>query len=517
MTTLTAAHVEWLESRALDPELAVRMGLFSRGPKVAIPYALGGVTQFSKVRWPEKSKGMFCDPSKVPQTFFWNEDALSEDPNPDEPLVIAEGELDALSFLQAGFRFVVSVPSGADKTVNGNLSKANSYVTVDGQGEFVRPIIGKFDRVVIATDGDAAGVALRDVLTGLLTKRVCFLPRYPDGCKDANEVLRAHGVEGVRDLVNYAEAAEEDRFVGASDLAKRTRKPVPMEIGIEFLAKNIKITQPGLMLIAGDPGSGKSVIMRNILLNLMWTNPQLKASIFNGEGGIHSLVNDAWKFWNSKQPERKLDVTAKECWINEHVGIMEPPQGSRVTLDWLLSTMELHALRRDRRVFVIDPWNWLEMPVPRGSTKTDATNQALLDIHSLATRFNLFVIIVTHTTPKRESWKQVEPKMADIADSANFARRADHVLIAWRPDEDKPHTKLIIAKSKRHDVNGYPGKHWITFDAKTAQIAKLAFDPIKAREEAAKTAKAAKRKTTGAEHSSATDTHDETAEAGSFN
>ncbi len=66
------------------------------------------------------AKTFWIEP-KGAELCLWNEDCLRE-PS-DAPLIITEGELDALSFLAAGATHVVSVPNGAtlDKPGEGDI------------------------------------------------------------------------------------------------------------------------------------------------------------------------------------------------------------------------------------------------------------------------------------------------------------------------------------------------------------------------------------------------------------
>src|SRR5262245_34387286 len=104
MTMLSDEHQEWLEARGLDLEVVTRYGLFTDrqsqgGRGLAIPYRRLGEVINHKYRGP--SKKLWQDPG-APRS-FWNEDVLRDVTLAGEPLVITEGEFDALSAIQAGF------------------------------------------------------------------------------------------------------------------------------------------------------------------------------------------------------------------------------------------------------------------------------------------------------------------------------------------------------------------------------------------------------------------------------
>jgi 5S rRNA maturation endonuclease (ribonuclease M5) len=88
-----------------------------------------------------------------------------------EDVFVCEGEVDAMSLEQAGFR-AISLPSASV-----NVTPA------------MKDIIMKANRVILAGDSDEVGSAAMDKLWRDLSERTYFL-RWPGDCKDANDLLR---------------------------------------------------------------------------------------------------------------------------------------------------------------------------------------------------------------------------------------------------------------------------------------------------------------------------------------
>src|SRR5262245_17464080 len=109
---LSNEHRRRLIERKINPELALRYGVRTApdGMALLIDYRLAGRRYNTKIRF---GKGRM--PWEVPglPLILWNLDSLKDPPAPDEPLIITEGEFDALALLQVGFSRVVSVPNGA--------------------------------------------------------------------------------------------------------------------------------------------------------------------------------------------------------------------------------------------------------------------------------------------------------------------------------------------------------------------------------------------------------------------
>src|SRR5262249_41934959 len=115
-----------------------------------------------------------------------------DDIEPDNPLVWVEGEIDKLSVEVAGYRSVVSVPNGA------LAANTKSYDTLFGFLDADREKVESIKQHIIAVDSDAAGARLEAELIRRLGPEKCSRVRWPEGCKDANDVLSKHGAEELR-------------------------------------------------------------------------------------------------------------------------------------------------------------------------------------------------------------------------------------------------------------------------------------------------------------------------------
>jgi hypothetical protein len=110
---------------------------------------------------------------------FWNEDVLRDATLAKGPLVITEGEPDALAAIRTGFLRAVSVVDGA----NSNL---------DFLGE-LRPLLKDIPHVIPAGDGDEPGRKLNAELTRRFGAARRSWVAYPERTKDLNDILRLKG------------------------------------------------------------------------------------------------------------------------------------------------------------------------------------------------------------------------------------------------------------------------------------------------------------------------------------
>ena len=172
-------HAKWLEARGLDLEIVTRYGLFTDrrnpdGRDLVIPYRRNGKVINHKYRHPSK---LFRQDTGAPRS-FWNEDCLRDPTLASQPIIICEGEMDALSAIQAGYLRTVSVVDGAGSSFD-FLDKGDLW-----------PLLKDASSVILAGDGDEAGGKLNAELARRFGAARCSWVTYPEGTKDLNDVLR---------------------------------------------------------------------------------------------------------------------------------------------------------------------------------------------------------------------------------------------------------------------------------------------------------------------------------------
>ena len=125
---LSERHLKLIVNRGLDPELAVKFGIETcdGNPNlIEIPYILGSEVVNRKFRSLDGEKIFRQD--KHGTKCFWNFNVITDSSLTDEPLLICEGELDAIAAIQAGFPRVVSVPDGAPAEAIGDDDRGAKY------------------------------------------------------------------------------------------------------------------------------------------------------------------------------------------------------------------------------------------------------------------------------------------------------------------------------------------------------------------------------------------------------
>ncbi|MGE0698025.1 MAG: toprim domain-containing protein [Hyphomicrobiaceae bacterium] len=494
---LSETHAHWLEDRGLCVDTCSSLGIASAGPNILLPYTLAGQKLYDKLRDPRDKRNTRCLPQGIDQTSLWLEDSLSEEPKPQDVLIITEGEFDAAAVKQLGYQFVVSLPSGASNSASGCQSKALRVLTVaaeDGQ-PVLKASIAKFRRVLVMTDGDHDGLLMRKAIIDIIGDEFCLIPEYPDGTKDANDVLREQklGAAKLREIIEGAKSVRDDGFVDFMTASQTERDLRTYEVGLPFLADHLKLAVPEFLVIGGLGGVGKSTIYQNLVFSLIWHNPGMfRASILHLEGSRKIPVKRAWAFWKRMAGRDPVPGSQAEqdCrqWIADHLAYISPPQDVSPSFDWLMWTMERQALQHKRNVFVIDPWNEIMHTRSRDQSLTEYVAEAIIKMKRLADRLKLILIVCHHCRIPREGSRP--PTMYDLSDSQHWGHKADHVLLAWRPSADQFETRIEVAKSKDYDTMGRPGHAWVKLMGAGFELVPVP-DPIAAAREAAKAERAA--------------------------
>lgn len=469
---LSVEHATWLEDeRHIPSELAERIGIVSKGSDLAFEYRQKGVPQVLKIRKALGSDGSrlktyWLEPKGVPLS-LWNEDSLS-DASPDETLIVTEGELDAASWIAAGQSCVVSVPNGAaGKPGEGDIDPASDkqfgYLW---DGAKLKPELAKFRKVVLATDADAPGRILADELAVRLGRQRCWTITYPDGCKDANEVLVKYGELALREMLAAARPMVPDFLCSFDDIPERNTRRT-YSSGWREMDDNLMMVLPELMIVTGAPGSGKSQWTLNLGYNLA-KNYALPGAVLQFEDDVERNRNDLIRLYLADHPNARREDA--KVWIGKRFRTIAPAIDTDhdYTIDWLRETIEFAAVRHGCRWIIVDPWNEVEHAWKINESETAYTNNALRWLKALSRRLEVALIIVTHPSKAGGQQKSIgDMSLYDVAGSAAWKNKADHGVIVHREGQT---TYVKIDKSKNWRTMGTPGVNRMKFDPGSASF-----------------------------------------------
>ena len=448
-TTLSDATERWLvETRCIPQSVIAELRITEQeefmpqfGAKercVCFNYFEGGQLVNTKFRSGKKHFKMVQGAELIP----YNIDSLIGQTS----CIIHEGELDAASSIAAGFKGVISVPTGA----NSNLS---------WHDRFMETHFEDLEEIIIAVDTDSAGIRLRDELVNRLGAERCRVVAYGPDCKDANEHLVKYGLESLRIAIEQAVEVPLEGIFTAADLHGDLRALFDngfgpgAETGWEEMDKICTYERRRNIIVTGTPGAGKSEWVDELVLRLCLRH-QWKIGFFSPENipivyHLRKLIEKltGHRFQNGCGMTEGLLARSEE-FLAENVSHISLK--GNATPDRVLAKARELVVRRGCRIFVFDPLNRFDHEPAPGQTETQYISNLLNKFTEFATQYNCLLILVAHPrkmnrNPTTGATPRVE--MYDINGSADFYNKADYGIVVER-DKEIGITRVYVDKVK---------------------------------------------------------------------
>jgi twinkle protein len=380
-----------------------------------------------------------------------------------------------MSVFESGYPFVTSVPNGAPKKVLEQLPSRED----DGRFAYIYEAmedLRAIKDIVLATDDDPAGYALRDELIRRLGQARCRWVKYPEGCKDLNDVLMKFGPSRT---INVAHSAGAVPLAGVHRFSDypRVPDPRPMSTGIQLLDGIFKPYEGEFIVVTGIPNGGKSLFTN-------WVHAQLlvRHGIKTGLGSYETYPPTrtlrmlmgccAGKSFDLMDDDEKSEWAR---FVNRGFVIIDnkgdPAVSARLeerfrTVDWFLAKCHDAILRHDCRFFVVDPWNELEHARPRHETDNDYISRAIHKIRTFCEMMRCTITVVAHPKKMEKNHKGLYevPGLYDINGSAAWYNRSDHGVIVHRPVKGSPRVQIFGEKVRYQPEAGVPGDISLIWD-----------------------------------------------------
>ena len=415
---------------------------------VSFPYYRDG--ELINIKWRDGQKNFRLETGaeRIP---FGLDDVRGE-----EVWIWVEGEMDKLAFEAAGFLNVLSVPTGAPTPESRDYSAKFDYL------ENCREQIEAATHHILAVDGDAPGKALEDELARRLGREKCRRVSWPEGCKDANEVLKNLGPNDLVEVIVQAQPFPVHGVFDVLDLSDRIDHLFQhgyekgVSTGWPILDDLITIRPGEMTIVTGIPNSGKSNWVDALVVNLAKTSGW-RTALFSPENQpledhmariIEKLADKP--FMDGPTPRMTdADLQDTKRFARDHFCWILPDDDTDWTVDRVLEIAKEMVFRKGIRALVIDPWNELEHSRPGNMTETEYVSVCLKRIRQWGRKHGVHMFVVAHPQKlyKQQDGNYPVPTPYDISGSAHFRNKADNCVTVWRNFND-PHAPIEIHVQK---------------------------------------------------------------------
>jgi twinkle protein len=459
-TGLPAKVVEWFTKRGIHEETLVAQKIGHKAPQgkqagaIMFPRHKGGEVVAIKYRTHDKRMWQ----SKDPEPCFYNHDGAKQYGG--DTLIICEGEIDALSFIDAGLPNVASVPDGAPAITAKHLDKKFQFLN-DG-------LVDHFEHFVLAVDNDEPGKTLEKELADRLGRHKCFRVTYPPGCKDANDVLVKHGAAKLREVNRQAKPLPIDGLYTAEDMREAIFNLYAEGLrpgestGWKSLDSLYTVRTCEMTILTGIPGSGKSTWLDALTVNLnklhgwkiAFCSPENWPIQRHIAGIAEKIVRKPFAAstpTSERMTQNELDEalnTIKSSFFFTQL------QDEDMSIDGVLEVMQAAISRHGVKGIVLDPWNELEYHRPPQMSETEFVSQSLGKIRRFARVNDVHVWIVAHPTKlkRNEDGTYPVPRLYDISGSAHWFNKADNGVAIYRRDHRRDDVEVYVLKIRFREV-----------------------------------------------------------------
>jgi twinkle protein len=473
LNDLSDSQVEWfLENRSISRDTLTRCGVVSSEryigsnesvSVVGFPYANGHGLE--AVKWRDKAKRF--SQSGAARTLWRINEFTGGD------LVVAEGEIDAMSFEEVGVA-ATSVPNGAPSSQSSNYGRKFSYLWHS------RDKIAAADRIILATDSDDPGNFLAEEIARRVGKARCWRVKYPSDCKDANDVLTRHGKEALVRCLDDATPWPISGLRTAKEFGESVTRIYEDGVaktygsGVEELDSIFRVGPQTLTIVTGVPGSGKSTLI-TWLMAMLSSKYGFRFAVFSAEMPTQIHILQLCSVYMQKPYEGPGRMSREELdraieWVDRNFVFIDDDESN---IDSVLDRAYAAVLRLGVRGLVIDPYNFLTTD-SSDDNSSGSISKMLVRLKRFSSDHDLSTFLVAHPAKMyKEGGKYPTPGGYSISGSAAFFNVADSGITVGRGESKG--VSVVTCWKSRFPWLGETGSALLRFDQSKSSFGGMGF------------------------------------------
>lgn len=375
-------------------------------------------------------------------------------------LIMTEGQLDTLAVAEAGYRNVVSVPTGA-----------NGFTWVPYCWDFMK----QFKQLIVFGDYEKGQITLlREMQRHFFFGPILHVrPENYKDCKDANDILRKYGTSQIRECIEHAVQVTNENFVKLSEIRPKSISEMEnFKTGISSLDRILGGFYFGqLVILTGERGEGKSTLSNQFVL--MAVNSDVKTFIYSGElpdGSLRDWI-DCQAAGSAHMVEHRnsfgdADYTIEEGisdkigeWYSDNLYIFQNKRLEDLEADDDIDVLELvkEATKEGFRMIVIDNLMTAMDDDPRYDLYR-AQTRFVKQLSRIAKARDVLIVLIAHQRKNQGTVRSAD----DVSGSGNITNLADVVLMFGKPkDKDAEWPReLSVFKNRLTGRLGKPIPMW---------------------------------------------------------
>jgi len=415
---MNAEQYEWWSKRGISRDTLIYMKIQQRRGAIVLPYLQENEIKMIKYRDMVEGKGKKVWQQKGGTPVLWGVDKLDLE----KPVILTEGEPDMLSWIEAGYKNVVSVPFGTSNTewIENNMK-----------------YIEKMKEIYISMDNDEAGRKAEKNIMARLGDIINFKKINLGTYSDVNKALVSEGKEKLSYFYDNVQEFKIDGYYYGCDIDAEVELPeytslldcIDVETG-GFLFGEVVVW-------SAYTGCGKTTLLSQMALTDIANG--YSVCYYSGEDSKESLTTKMALQLYGEEATRKVyyAATKREEVVlkKEYADKLKKDLGKKLVMledEVILNNEELKAkilkaLRYDNcRVFILDNLMQIDILKKEQENKNELQKKFVRDLVRFARAYNIQLHLVAHN--KKPDTSQSSGKTYDVSGASEIVNLAHKVI-----------------------------------------------------------------------------------------